>query len=243
MAAADMGRQFQSAKYPGLASEHFVDLADAEDRIEFASRTESRVLNLSGLRLTSLPDAIGGLVELNYLDCSLNSLTTLPDSICTTTLEVLICRHNPLNALPENLGKCDGLKKLDCSYDTLAWLPDNIGTALEALKCCGNRLTYLPDSISTDLKKLDCSTNRLTALPDCISTALEKLDCSGNSLTTLPESLPVTISQADFDCRFNEWDPAWISAQGLSPGDDPTIESLRAWAAKQAAGRVKPARA
>ena len=191
-----------STDYPGLAGEDATHLATAEERYA-AVLAGGEELNLRGLRLTSLPDAIG--------DC--------------TTLVKLDCSKNRLESLPESIGKCAVLVELRCGRNELAALPDTIGNLI-------------------GLKSLDCRNNEISALPENIGAcaALQRFICKWNALTELPESLSKCTALEDFECDRNSWDPAWLDTQGLSPGDNPTTESLRAFHARQSTGRMKPAR-
>ena len=51
----------------------------AEERIERARREKATTLDLSGIRLTELPNSLGQLTQLQSLDVSGNQLTTLPE--------------------------------------------------------------------------------------------------------------------------------------------------------------------
>ena len=214
-----------STDYPGLAGEDATHLATAEERYA-AVLAGGEELNLRGLRLTSLPDAIGDCTTLVKLDCSKNRLESLPESIgkCAVLVE-LRCGRNELAALPDTIGNLIGLKSLDCRGNELAALPDTIGNLI-------------------GLKSLDCRNNEISALPENIGAcaALQRFICKWNALTELPESLSKCTALEDFECDRNSWDPAWLDTQGLSPGDNPTTESLRAFHARQSTGRMKPAR-
>ena len=51
----------------------------AEQKIEAARRSGAKVLNLSGMNLTELPESLGQLTQLQSLDLFDNRLTTLPE--------------------------------------------------------------------------------------------------------------------------------------------------------------------
>ena len=74
----------------------------AADLIETARRKGGKSLDLSGIGLTALPEAIVGLTALQYLSLSKNKLTALPEAIANlTALQTLHLTNNELKALPE----------------------------------------------------------------------------------------------------------------------------------------------
>jgi Leucine-rich repeat (LRR) protein/GTPase SAR1 family protein len=131
------------------------------------------VLDLSGNELTSLPEAIAALTQLQELDLS----------------------HNQLTAVPEAIAALTQLQTLDLSYNQLTAVPEAIAdlTQLQVLDLSGNELTSLPEAIAalTQLQELDLSHNQLTAVPEAIAdlTQLQSLDLSGNQLAALQATL------------------------------------------------------
>ena len=79
---------------------------EAESRIATAlTEGASELLDLSGLGLTALPEALGRLTQLQQLDVSHNQLTALPEALGQLTqLQRLDVSRNQLTALPEALG-------------------------------------------------------------------------------------------------------------------------------------------
>jgi len=74
----------------------------AEQRIEAARQEGATELNLHGMRLTELPEAIASLTQLQTLDLSNNELTELPEAIASLTqLQSLNLWNNQLTELPE----------------------------------------------------------------------------------------------------------------------------------------------
>jgi hypothetical protein len=167
------------------------DIETAKQRIRECLTTQGISLNLSNLRLTSLPASINTLTQLQTIFCDQNRLTTLPDLSRLTQLQTLFCGQNFLTALPD-LSRLTQLQRLNCSSNQLTTLPDlSTLTQLQRLNCSSNQLTALPDlSTLTQLQQLSCYNNRLTALPDLSTlTQLQYLSCSNNQLTALPEAI------------------------------------------------------
>jgi Leucine-rich repeat (LRR) protein len=72
--------------------------------IEKARKEHASELNLSGKRLTELPEAIGQLTQLQSLNLAVNRLTALPDFLQDlTSLRELYLHGNPGLGLPEEL--------------------------------------------------------------------------------------------------------------------------------------------
>ncbi|CAI0453378.1 unnamed protein product [Linum tenue] len=93
----------------------------------FLKLTRLRVLSLSGYRMTRLPDAIGDLKHLRYLNFSLAVFHKLPDSLCSLyNLEILIlhkCKN--IQALPDMIHKLKQLQIMDVSGTQIRKLPDS----------------------------------------------------------------------------------------------------------------------
>ena len=128
------------------------------------------VLNLSGNRLSSLPDDLPRLKKLRILFCSNNAfdevpavlgdchtldmvgfkggrIRRLPAAALPPKLRCLILTDNRLEALPEEIGRCQRLQKLMLAGNRLRALPASLADCqrLELLRIAANQLPELPD--------------------------------------------------------------------------------------------------
>ena len=164
-AYAKGGRAFRSLSITELNNEQLKKILELLQKNGLSNVI--RVLDISHNQLTTLPDSIESLVELQELDVSHNQLSTLPDSI----------------------GNLARLKRLYVYVNQLTELPNSIGhlTRLQSLNVPHNELTALPDSIGNlvRLKRLDAAFNRLKALPDSMGNLVELqwLNVCKNQLT------------------------------------------------------------
>ena len=83
-------------------------------RIEEARKNGAQELNLSNLKLSTLPEAISQLTQLQVLNLSRNQLSTLPEAIGQLTqLRELNLSRNQLSTLPEAIGQLTQLWDLN----------------------------------------------------------------------------------------------------------------------------------
>jgi hypothetical protein len=126
------------------------------------------VLNLTGNRLSALPDDLPRLHRLRVVFCSDNAFTTLPPVLGSCgQLEMVGFKANRIARVPaESLPP--RLRWLILTDNAVEALPDALGARprLEKLMLAGNRLTSLPDlSGCGELALLRLAANRLEALP------------------------------------------------------------------------------
>lgn len=117
---------FESTKYPGLEGTNTQMLKTAEGRI---AQTLGGVsyLDLSNLRIISLPEVLGDCTEMKEFNCSFNRLTSLPSAIgkCAA-LKVITCDNNQITDLPVDLDKCTLLERIECGCNPLTSVPPSL---------------------------------------------------------------------------------------------------------------------
>ena len=151
--------------------------------VKIYSTVDITYLNCDENNLTTLD--VSNCAVLKQLDCRINNLTTL-DVSNNTSLNYLDCSNNNLTTL--DVSKNTALGKLDCDDNNLTTLDVSKNTALEQLDCCENELTSLDVSGCTVLTRLSCSNNNLTTLDVSNNTSLDRLECGCNNLTVLDVS-------------------------------------------------------
>jgi len=131
--------------------------------------------------LDRLPNSIGHLRSLIYLNAGDNHLKSLPDECAQLgTLRELRLQANQITRLPEIFGALTQLRELHLDGNRLTALPDSIGALAElrVLSLRGNRLTTVPRSIGalTRLQVLDLRSNCVETLPEEVAqlAALDK---------------------------------------------------------------------
>ncbi len=161
--------QLKRGELTGITRLDLSEELDTFPREIFDLADSLEVLNLSGNRLSSLPDDLPRLHKLRVLFCSDNRFTELPASIgrCPN-LEMVgfkACRirHLPAEAVPPKL------RWLILTDNQLEKVPDEIGhcSRLQKLMLAGNRLAALPETLANcrQLELLRIAANRMTALP------------------------------------------------------------------------------
>ena len=121
-------------------------------------------------KLTSLPEYIVQLGNLQELYLCVNLLTTLPESIGQLrNLQTLDLCRNQLTSLPESFGQLQNLQKLDMRRNKLTSLPESFGQLVNLciLNISNNQLTSLHPSLGNlrRLEKFLYSNNPIDHIP------------------------------------------------------------------------------
>lgn len=150
---------------------------------------------LSDNQLTTLPESIGKLTALTWINFSNNQVSTIPESFSNfQNLSALYADRNKLSMFPELICKLAALTTLSLNENQLIALPESISRLkkLKNLRLRDNQLTTLPESLSNleNLSDLDLNFNKLRSLPKSFGdlAALSILYLVDNQLTDLPES-------------------------------------------------------
>jgi Leucine-rich repeat (LRR) protein len=154
-------------------------------------------LIINNNQLTKLPDCINEFINLQYLYCHYNKLTTL-GSLNLPNLQNLSCSNNKLTTLGQlNL---PNLQQLYCSENELTTLGELNLPNLQGLYCTYNNLSTLGELNFPNLQELYCYNNQLTTLGHLNLPNLQILYCSDNNLSILPLSLMNTrLNYIDYE--------------------------------------------
>ncbi len=168
----------------------------AEKRIAEAQRINAIELSLAGLVLTSLPQSLFQLTQLQTLHLYNNQLNELPKEIGQLkNLNELYLRYNQLSELPKEIGQLENLQELDLDDNQLSELPKEIAQLknLQTLDLRENQLNELPKEIAQlkNLQTLYLYKNQLNELPKEIAQLknLQKLYLYKNQLNELPKEI------------------------------------------------------
>jgi hypothetical protein len=201
---------------------------EVEERIRYARKTGAEELDLSGLALTTIPDSIGDLAQLQSLNLAGNALVTVPAVIrALRSLHTLDLGDNEIEVLPDWIAELRGLAILYLEGNRLSRLPDALSelTALGVLWLgfldIGNPLTRIPLPLRymTGLIELRLAGCGIREVPEWLSELiqLDELDFRANELTDLPPAIADLPNLVKLKLEDNPLNPelAAANASGL----------------------------
>eukprot|EP00798_Chlamydomonas_sp_ICE-L_P003245 gene3245-13267_t len=188
-----------------------------------------RKVDLSHNEITTLPDEIGQMLDVNHLDLSGNALTHICDGIGNMqSLKLLNLSGNKLGAgtgVPNVVGSLQSLVVLQS-------LPRSLGDrraqpVLASIEAAGNNIEELPPGLSecSSITKIDLSNNRISILQPFILAgamrqSLTELNVSKNRLSgPLPQEIGFLTSLKVLDLRENKLTaipPSLASCRGFN---------------------------
>ncbi|MEZ0254989.1 MAG: leucine-rich repeat domain-containing protein [Chthoniobacter sp.] len=198
----DRALLLSSAEITDLTGISHVMVEDAGKTVSITSVPHLHVF-LNRNQITSIPDEIAALKNVDFLYFEYNQLSTLPRAL--TQMDSLIGMYftgNRFTEIPPFVFDMTRLRKLQFAKNHLTVLPPEIGhlTRLIHFNIGENEIAKLPDSIAQlmQLRVCELSDNRLTALPEDFGKVpiLYQLRVRNNPLTALPAgfvSMPGTI--------------------------------------------------
>jgi hypothetical protein len=178
--------QLRSGKLKGITHLHLsCGLTEfPEEIMELADTLE--ILDLSGNRLSELPEDFGKLKKLKIVFFLNNEFTVFPKVLAKCpALTMISFKNNKIKHIPENAFPKQ-LQWLILTNNFIEEIPASIGGCFRLQKAAfaGNRLKSLPTEMAncTNLELLRISANRLTELPQWLLSLprLGWLACSGN---------------------------------------------------------------
>lgn len=168
-------------------------MAEAERRIAEARRKKATKLDLSGLGLTEVPDALGVLQQLQNLSLHNNKLMELPNELFKLRqLQELDLSRNQLSKVPTMLGEFGKLRRLFLYNNQLREIPAELGRLqrLQTLSVGGNKLQEVPTVIFElrQLLGLYLQNNQLREVPDALDNLrqIRVLQLDWNQLQEVP---------------------------------------------------------
>ncbi|MGZ2257076.1 leucine-rich repeat domain-containing protein [Roseobacter sp. A03A-229] len=213
-----------------MSKAHHLD--EAKRLVQYAAENKSTSINLSGLRLETLPAGFSELHDLETVDLSLNRFKKIPRALSQLpkltdldlsanqlkglqpdlnelkNLRSLNLRLNKLDSLTDALSNLVNLAHLILDGNRLQNIPLEICTlaSLKVLSLEGNQISEIDSAITslTRLKRLNLSRNELESLPPYIGSmrSLDSLEIQNNPITKLPSSLANLTDLKILDANF-----------------------------------------
>ena len=173
--------------------------------------TNLTVLDLSANEISLIPESIGNLTNLTFLDLSANQISLIPESIGNLTkLTYLDLSINQISLIPVSIGNLTKLTHLVLTENEISLIPESIGnlTKLTFLRLTANEISLIPEFIGklNNLIELYLSVNYISLIPESIGnlTNLSVLDLSRNQISLIPESIGNLTKLTYLDLSTNQ---------------------------------------
>ncbi len=183
---------------------------DGEIQVSEASQvSQLNIINPNPAQRISSLEGIDAFVNLQNLNCSMNSLTSL-DVSGLSSLTILNASQNELTSI--DVEGLSNLVELQCNNNELSSLNISGLISLEKLYCTYNNITALDLGGLQNLKMINATQNEIASLDVSDQQNLTNMDCSWNGMSSL--TLGTLPNLVDLDCSVNELTS--IDMSGLS---------------------------
>lgn len=120
--------------------------------------------------ITSIPDALFLLKNLNILHLTNNKITIIPEEIVQLdNLIELHLSHNDIKIIPKELAELKKLKSLRLDFNQIRFIPKELGNLSELCLLCleSNQITTIPSELCklTNLSELCVRDNNIDSIP------------------------------------------------------------------------------
>jgi Leucine-rich repeat (LRR) protein len=144
----------------------------------------------------TLPSPFAKLVNIKYLDISINQIKFLPPEIGNLVkLTYFNAAKNEIKILPESISECPHLQTLTIYNNSLEILPSSIGNlvTLQELNVSNNQIKELPVSMEnlSNLQTIDLSDNLIGDFPYLLSNihSLQEINLSNNKILRIDDGI------------------------------------------------------
>jgi len=148
-----------------------MNIEDVRELLKSLDPEKTTKFSLSNKNITEIPDEIGKLKNVEYLDLSFNDISVLPPALFELTkLNTLLLFRNEISVIPPEIKSLQHLSLLDISYNQISELPPELCSLinLESLDASYNSLLRIPMDLVKlyNLKKLYLEDNPLEFPPE-----------------------------------------------------------------------------
>jgi len=176
---------------------------------EIGLLTQLSYLDLKYNSIIELPKEVGALVQLQKLDLSHNNISMIPHEFCLMkTITWLDLSHNSLEELPQGFGTLRSLIRLHASHNMLSKLPITFHhlQSLEELCLASNKFHEIDCNAALPrVRVLDFEANRIRYLPLQVADmqSLQYLNLRHNNIKSLPLEIEGRIKSVQIELGQN----------------------------------------